>query len=390
MEFLFVLAGIAIVIGIGLTKNRNQAINQAWSNVAQRLDLSLRHAAFGTTPKLSGFVSGHDVTVDIQKKYSGKSKSASTRFRLGMPPLGLDLKLKREGFFGGIGKAFGAKDIQIGDAEFDKQILVVGRSEPLMREYLTPERRRTILNFLTSFTGAVITDDEISLSSRGYARNADDVLRTINAMLLVAEMLSEVRDDAEPVALEPLEEPVAEPAPEPEATPTPVDEADFVVAEGLPEQTSVAEDAAVTTEAIAELPAEPASTESAAPADSPALAEFCNAVFAPGTLSFDATQSFKRGFEGKRVRWSGTLESVSPFAVDFDFGSSGGVRAVLTFDANEVKQTGARDIKAVVGLPVGTNGLDSRIGQRVAFAGTLRKVDGFGRKVFVADAELAN
>jgi hypothetical protein len=366
MEFLFVIAGIAIAIGIGLTKNRNQQVNQTWSTVAQELDLTLRQAAFGTTPQLSGFVSGHDVTVDIKKKRSGKSNSAWTRFRLGMPPLELDLKLKRQGFLSGINKVFGAKDIRIGDAEFDRQVLVVGRNEPLMREYLTEERRRTILNFLTSFTGAVITDDEISLSSRGYVRNADEIHRTINAMLFVADALAEVRDDAGPVSAEP------------------------VTAEPLPEPATAAEEAAATTEVVAEPPVDAVPITVAAPAGSQSLAEFCNAVFAPGTLSFDSTQSFKKNYEGKRIHWSAKLESVSPFAVDFDFGSHGGVKAVLTIDPNEMQQSGAREIKAVVGLPVGTNGLDSRIGQRVAFAGTLRKVDGFGRKVFVADAELAN
>jgi len=256
----------------------------------------------------------------------------------------------------------------------------------LMREYLTPQRRRTIFNFLTSFGNAVITDDEISLSSRGYVRNADEIQSTINAMLLVAGALAEVRDDAEPVMAEPvLAEPVtAEPLAEPELEPAPVPP------EPLAERVIAAESAAATAAAVAEPPVDAVPIAVAAPAGSPALAEFCNAVFAPGTLSFDSTQSFKKHYEGKRIHWSARLDSVAPFAVDFDFGSNGGVRAVLTIDPNEIQQSGAREIRAVVGLPVGTDGLDGRIGQHVAFAGTLRKVDGFGRKVFVADAELAN
>jgi hypothetical protein len=355
MEFLFVVAAVAIAVGIGLTKNRNQSINQAWSNVAQRLDLSLRLAAMGTSPLLTGFVSGHDVAVDIQKKHSGKSRSPWTRFRLGMQPLGLDLKLKNKGFFDRINMAFGTQKIVVGDAAFDDQIVVKGKNETLMREYLTPQRRRSIQHFLGSFPGAVITDDEITVTSRGYARDADEVLRTINAMLYVAQSLSELRDDADQPTLDTQALNDVAPAPEPDA------QRDALPA-ALPE----------------------------APAGSPAMAEFRNAVFAPGTLSFDATQTFRKNFEGKRVVWSGTLESASPFAVDFDFGSKGGVRAVLTIDADEAAASAARHVKAVVGLPAGTAGLEDRIGQKVAFAGTLRKVDGFGRKVFVADAELAD
>jgi len=52
--------------------------------------------------------------------------------------------------------------------------------------------------------------------------------------------------------------------------------------------------------------------------------------------------------------------------------------------------TGIRDVKAIIGLPAGTDGLENRLGQRIAFAGTLRKVEGFARKVVLTDAQLFN
>lgn len=352
-----IIIGVIAAIAIGFTKNRNQQINQSWNRVAQELDLSLRHAALGTKPQLSGFVEGHDLTVDIDKKRRGKSNTPWTRFRLGMSPLGLGLKLRSEGFFGGISKAFGAQDIQVGDATFDDKIRVQGSSEAMMREYLTPERRRTIQHFLSSFKGAVITDDEISLSSRGYVRDSDQLLETINAMLQVARSLTEMRDDAEP---------------------------DTGSEEILNQETGNAE-----TDTPADSAAATARTTLSAPPGSPAVAEFCDAVFAPGTLSFDATKTFKEKFDGKRVVWSGTLESASPFTFDINLGSKGGVKAVLSIHTDTSGPTGTRAVKAVIGLPAGTEGLGDKIGQRVSFAGTLHKIEGFARKVVLTDAELA-
>lgn len=379
MGFLFVIVGIAVFGIIGYTKNRNEDLNRAWSSVAQKLDIAHRQARFGTSPLLSGFVGGRDLTVDIHKKRRGQNNKAFTRFRLGLAPLGLGLKLKTEGFFDGISKAFGAKDITLGDPDFDAKVFVKGNNEAVIREYLTPERRRIVLNFLSSFAGAVITDDEISFSSSGYARSADDVLQTINAMVLVAETLSEMRDDAGPAELEPL---TALPTDAPPET-----KADLAPDAHFPPESEPEVEPAFDT--AIETPAEPGVRHLVAATDSPAVNEFCDGVFAPGTLSFDATQSFKKGFEGKRVVWSGTLESASPFTVDFDFGSTGGVRAVLSIDASENTAPAARPIKAVIGLPVGTEGLENRVGQEISFAGTLRKVDGFGRKVYIGDAELA-
>jgi hypothetical protein len=353
-EILLLFGAIAGVVAL-FTRNRNQELNRTWMKVAQKLDISLRPAAFGTKPLLSGFVDGHDLTVDIDKKRRGKNNRAYTRFRLGMQPLGLGLKLKSEGFFDGIGKAFGAKDIQVGDPLFDHAVMVRGKDEAVMREYLSPKRRRVIQHFLSSFSGAVITDDEILFSSKGYLRNADEMLGTIDAMLLLAQSLAEVRDDPEAEL---------EVAPLDQTKPTPEEmEAD-------------AQD-------------ESAAADLTAPAGSPAVAEFCEALFAPGTLSFDTTRTFKESYQGKRVVWSGTLESASPYTVDFDFGSTGGVKAVLTVDPNRSGEKGMREIRAIIGLPPGTDGLENRIGQRVTFAGTLSKVEGFARKVVLSDAELA-
>jgi hypothetical protein len=77
--------------------------------------------------------------------------------------------------------------------------------------------------------------------------------------------------------------------------------------------------------------------------------EFCATVFAPGALSIIANQKFRESYAGERVVWTGTLESVTPYTYDFDFGAGHGIKAVLTILESGVP--GARNVQAVIGLP---------------------------------------
>ncbi len=139
-------------------------------------------------------------------------------------------------------------------------------------------------------------------------------------------------------------------------------------------------------EAEAEAEATLTSDSPTSQANTPDAEEFCATVFAPGALSIAANQKFREAYEGETVVWTGTLESVTPFAFDFDFGSGRGIKAVLTI--RESEGVASRKVQAVIGLPSGIEGLDGRIGQPVSFMGRLLKVDGFTKRVVVADAEL--
>jgi hypothetical protein len=84
--------------------------------------------------------------------------------------------------------------------------------------------------------------------------------------------------------------------------------------------------------------------------------------------------------------WTGTLESVTPFSFDSDFGSGRGIKAVLTILDSEA--AGSHEVQAIVGLPAGIEGLADRIGQPLALAGRPLKVDGLAKRDVIADAEL--
>ncbi len=376
--FIFIIALVVVAIGIGSARTRD-ALNRSWGSVAEQLGLSLTPAEWNRLPKLEGEVQGYPFVADIQKRGAGNHRTAWTRFRLGMPTLNLGLELKEEGFLSALAKSFGDGDIEVGDVTFDDRLLIRGRDAATIRTFLDPERRARIQGFFLSHRGAVINDQGITWARRGRISQSSQLLAIINEMLVVGRSLA-------PQAASPAVEPdpswempprsepgtgvdpagLSEPGPEPPAT-----------SEVVPEPDAGIESGAIDTAA-------PPSAPPTAP--TVGIDEFCQAVFAPGALSFTAAQIFRERYQGQDVNWSGTLRSAVPYSFDFVFGSGSGIRAVVEVYRIDAATLGDGVVHAVVQLPADTEGLEARIGERLSFAGRLTKVDGLQRQVFVSGA----
>ena len=346
-------------------KPRKRGARDAWQAAAESFGLLHQVSGFWSGPKLTGIVSGNELTVDMLNR---NTASAETRFRLGIPALNLGLKLKKKGFWNSLGPR-----VLTGDRAFDNQVVINTLNESAVRQFLTPQRRTEIQSFLSGFKSAVITDNEISFKTRGYVKKADEMQGAIDVLMELARVLAEEPDStpvedrnigpAAVIAPSDIQEAAA-----PEQQPADFDELEIDPA-SEPEPLSV--DAAASD--IVEAP-------------ELEVEEFCANVFAPGVLSFAANQKFKESYEGERIAWTGTLESMTPFTFDFDFGSGRGTKAVLTIFEGEA--VGSRSVQAVLGLPPGIEGLSDKIGQPVAFTGRLLKVDGLAKRIVIADAEL--
>lgn len=400
--FFVLMAGVIVVVAIGATKARADSLNQAWGTVADQLGLSLTRAAWNKSPQLEGEVSGFPVKVDFHKRGSGNAKSVWTRFKLGVPFLPGGLELKREGFLSGISRVFGVHDIEVGDEVFDSQVLVKGHNKGAILDFLTPDRRADIRRFLESHSGAVIDGEGIAWSSRGRMRDSARVLATVDEMRRLARALA------------------GNEGPEGEGM---LDDAMAVLREGntsgadsaVSGASSVLGQAAAVLAGVGVLPAaaaadrepapEPAAEADPAPeparetesepireaevaADSLDVAAFCEAVFAPGALSFEANRRFEQGYRGQRVAWTGTLKAAEPYRFDFVFGSGPGVKATLAMDTVPAAAVGNREVKAVIALADGHEALQQRVGEQLEFCGTLLKVDGFAGNVFLSDARV--
>ena len=197
MIFMFV---VIFVVVVALGKAHSQKVNETWAMVAR--DLHLTHDPGGAFRgrNMSGRHRDNDILVDTFTRSSGKSSTTYTRYRIRYPhALGLGLKLAREGLFSGVSKAFGAQDIQVGDATFDQGVMVKGDDPAAVRRFLTLARRARIHRALMSFNGLKIGDHEIYLERTGLESNGARLADTVRRLSLLAWFLSGDRAEDEPL-----------------------------------------------------------------------------------------------------------------------------------------------------------------------------------------------
>lgn len=404
MGFLIFLGFVGTIIAIVAAHKAREELNKAWHVVGNEMGLTHTASDWSVAPRLEGTVSGSSVTVDIDKRGSGKSQTPYTRFRVGIPGMGSDLLIKEEGFLSAISRALGSGDIQVGDAEFDRRFHIQGHDAHAVREYLTPRRRVVLRRFFNTHDNSLIEKSALTWAAKGKIKNSGQMIATVEDMLTVAREFQPESQAAAPepeVQTEPLT-PI-DPAPiEPEPELAAEADADFEAEAEVATESEFASEPEVESEAaeaveLAEVPEPPEAPEPAAAPEPESVAaaansgvdldDFCDSVFTPGALSYQATQTFDSRFKGEQASWTGTLQSVEPYSYDFVFGAGKGLRATVQVHQVDGGLTGDGIVRAVVQLPAEFTDLQDRIGDRLRFSGKLVKVDGLMRKVFVADGQ---
>lgn len=382
--FIFVVVGITLAVAAASSRQR---LNEAWQLVAEELGLAQTAADWTAGPRLDGSVAGFPVTIDIEKKGSGKSRTPWTRFAVGVPGMVPDLSFREEGFLSAISKAFGTGDIEVGDPEFDRRFHIAGRSADEIRAYLTPRRRTVLERFFTTHRATQLKDQTVTWAVKGKVKDSSQMVATVEDMLTLARALSGQEQvetgavaDAAPAAATPID-----PAPVDEVT---VEDVQFAEEALAAQEAHLAGEWETVDEA--QLAAEPAAAvpdlaSGLAARSAVDLREFCESVFSPGALSFQASKAFDQSYKGQQATWTGTLQAIEPYNYDFVFGSGKGVKATLDVHKVDGNPTGDGIVRAVLQLPADAQELASRIGEQIEFSGKLTKVDGLMRKVFLAD-----
>lgn len=423
--FMFV---VVFVVVVALGKAHSQKVNETWSVVAQDLHLSHDPGGAFRGRTLSGRLRDNDVLVDTFTRSSGKSSTTYTRYRIRYPhALGLGLKLAREGFLSGVSKAFGAQDIQVGDATFDQGVMVKGDDPAAVRHFLTLARRARVHRALMSFNGLKIGDQEIYLERTGLEGNGARLTDTVRRLALLAWFLSGDRAEDEPLeratrarmegrlddAIQAVREVPAVDKVIPvearlmeahmlhlgdrdeeavrvlnevtEATP---DDVEVQAWNKLRESAPPPPPPLPPEEAeVAEEPAAPAGTPPTI--DGPAVADFCSAVFTQGGTSADTAATFASDYAGKRVRWSGNLRTFQSTSFDFVFGDKPCTKATLEVHELDGGLMGGKTVKAIVQFPPeAKDTFQDQAGAEIAFSGELLKVDGLMRNIYVKSGSL--
>jgi hypothetical protein len=192
--FVFIGLMVAAVV-FSVARAQAKRANVAWRNAARMLGLPYQPGGMLSPRRIEGSLPGGYVIVNTFTRRSGKHSRTYTRYRVRYhQPLGLGLKLTKEGFFSGVGKFFGSQDIETGDPLFDSEVVVKGVSGRHVREFLTPARQMRIRRALNAFSGLVIDDDQICWESRSVPRESRHIVNNIRRLTELARSLSGHRE----------------------------------------------------------------------------------------------------------------------------------------------------------------------------------------------------
>jgi hypothetical protein len=414
MEFLIIVAMIGIGIAVAAAQANKRKLTEAWSEAAAELRIQHNPGDLFSKPELYGKVRQCSVKVTIRTKSRGNRSAKYTHYEITYSqPLAFGLHLKEQTAFSGIKKLLGGQDIEIGDTTFDDFVVVKSHDPIQAREFLNPARRLYVRRILSMHSGAEITDSFVKWDSKGAADNPGTIVSTVKHLVDFAVTLTSGAEQPsdEPNATGPERVPdkleavftVREPS-EPQ-----VYTIDSMPVPDAPVDLEVEERKAI--DAVDEFDRMGRDVEELLQADSmtgtdaeslevnqletPALGDLdvhrvCRDLFATGKASFEINELFKQRYQGSGIQWSGELMRVDHYPFDLVFGNKPGAKAELEIDQLESESFGSTSVKAVIQLPRDAReALNERIGETLAFEGTLVKCDSFMRVLFVADGRIA-
>ncbi len=375
-----------IVIGYLAWQSHKRTI-ETWRRVAAELGLGVSGGKGMSRPTLTGHLAGLPATIDTYVVSSGKNSTTYTRYLVSYPPLGFDLKLKREHAFSGITKMFGQQDVQIGDDLFDDAFLVKTSDPSRARALLTPSVRTGLVRMLASYGTTVVHDDHIIATKVGFESKGEVLKSTIQRVVATARLLASpsagVTDamvvDREQGLLDDVAGRIRERI---EATPDDVDQRIFEV-ETLAASGHEDEAADRLRELEQLAPADPdvvgwreaLDTTRSSHAKAPAIDadELAKDLFAGDDLSFETRSKFNAKYADAPVSWEGVVKKA-----DAD-------RIIVTVATVRNDLYGNTDIDVVVPSPSGRRPVE---GEAVTVAGTLETIDPLMRNLFLAGGVL--
>lgn len=395
--FLLPLAIGGIVVWAVIKQKERQTT--AWRHAASELGLDVEPGSFTRSPSMAGMIGRTPVTVSVVRVGSGDDSSVYTQYRVAYPPLGIGLRLSREAGWKRLVRVFGVAEHEIGDEPFDSAFEIRAASASAATSFLTLGKRQALLRLIAAYPDAVVEDNGVQLRTRSIETDSWVIVSTVRRLTEVAAVLIDDR------ALDTLDRQLTEriqgdfaALPEPVVHPHPDD---FHTAISHVERLYGAkrvEDAATMLQPMGErLPADPevagwkakvGSPPAALPPPPPSadVVALATELFGPQRLSFETTQLFEERFAGMPVSWQGTVRRSHDVRNDHDFDGATITKAIVHVATIENDLYGNAEVDAVVALPPGT---ELERGRRVAFTGTLVKVDGLVRNLFVADGRLA-
>ena len=141
---------------------------------------------------VAGVADGVEVTIFLESIGSGKTETKYTVVRADYPkPLPFEMRIGAEGAFTRLGKAlFDLRDVETGDAEFDRAVRVKTADEAGARAALgKPGARNAVLGLLALSMSAFATDAYAQWVEQGCRFDPNRTRERVAAVVAVAQTL---------------------------------------------------------------------------------------------------------------------------------------------------------------------------------------------------------
>ena len=182
------LGGVVVVLGLLVYQivQRRRA-SAALEAVADRFGLGVSASSLSRNPLAEGHTEGRKVEVRTVDSRTGRGSSIATIIRVQMgADVPKDLVLAEESLMTKLHKTLGGRDLEIGVASFDRNMLISAdeASESRVRELLgSPANRQFVREFLATPGLASIEEGYARLRLSGYVTDPDRLRRSIEACM---------------------------------------------------------------------------------------------------------------------------------------------------------------------------------------------------------------
>lgn len=166
---------------------------EIWSQLSQEIGAEYEEDGFFKTGKMVLSHRQWEITLDTYTVHSGKSHITYTRMRA--PYVNRDgfrFNIYRKSVFSWIGKLFGVKDIEIGDAFFDDEFIIQGEPEHLVgRLFLNSTIRQLLMD--QPDIHLQVKDDE-GWFSKNFPEGVDELYFQVVGVIKDKERLKKLFD----------------------------------------------------------------------------------------------------------------------------------------------------------------------------------------------------
>ena len=186
MILFFIFLAVAVFGGIIWAVIAGQKRDAAWMQLASEIGAEFIKGGFMRASKVQARVKDWTVTLDTHSVPSGDSSDIYTRIRAPFENKdGYQFTVARKGLVSKLDKALGAKDIETGDPEFDKDFYIRGKDESKLRAVFANLRIRQLIEGQKSIRLGV-KESELVFETQGVIK---DVERLKSLFELLREML---------------------------------------------------------------------------------------------------------------------------------------------------------------------------------------------------------